>query len=72
MKQTATQSFNEGYISTQELCRRLGICRSTVYRLGLHDFTIPIGGVWRFKWADIVQHFENERRRMDTVSDTER
>ena len=50
------------YVSTGELCKRLGICRSTIYRHGLHRFAIAVGSVWRFRWADVVKHYQNEKK----------
>lgn len=50
----------EQYLSMRELCARLGISRSTVYRQGLHAYGVLVGRVWRFDWSAIKQHLEAE------------
>ncbi len=48
------------FISSAELCRRLGISRSTVYRQDFHVFALRIGHVWRFDWEAIVKCLREE------------
>lgn len=50
------------YIPMREVCRRLGIARSTVYRHDLFRYAIQVGSQWRFRWADVVKHYETQRK----------
>lgn len=43
------------YIPRRELCKRLGISPSTVYRQGLQEFAVAIGGAIRYDWHAILQ-----------------
>lgn len=54
------------YIVRRELCRRLNISPSTVYRHGLQDFAVLIGGAVRYDWCAIVEAY---RMPADTDSD---
>ena len=45
------------FITTPELCRRLGICRRTVLNHGLTRYALRVGSQWRFPWADILHHY---------------
>ena len=48
------------FISSAELCRRLGISRSTVYRQKFHDYAVKVGSTWRFRWDAIIQVLQEE------------
>jgi len=56
----ATMSTTPEYLTMDELCQRLNVCRATVYRQGLHAFGVKVGRVWRFDWGSIKDHLEAE------------
>jgi hypothetical protein len=47
------------YITGTELRRRLAISKSTVHRHALNRFALKVGGTWRYRFQDIVRHYEN-------------
>ena len=56
------------YVTTRELCRRLSISRATVRRHGLSQFGIFVGNGWRYKLADVIRHYEQQRDAESTES----
>ncbi|MBI3455184.1 MAG: hypothetical protein HY002_05285 [Candidatus Rokubacteria bacterium] len=61
-----TQPAPPEYIPRKELCRRLGISPSTVYRHALQDFAVVIGNAVRYDWHAIVEAY---RMQADTEGD---
>lgn len=57
MNQPATASIAPEYITRKELCRRLHISPSTVYRHGLQDFAVLIGNAVRYDWPAILEAY---------------
>jgi hypothetical protein len=45
------------FISSSELCRRLGICRRTIVNHGLRRFAVRVGAQWRYDWPRVLQHY---------------
>lgn len=54
------------YITRKELCRRLYISPSTVYRHRLQDFAVLIGNAVRYDWHAILGAY---RMQAETESD---
>lgn len=55
-----TESPRDEYVPMSEVCRRLSISRSTVYRHGLLKYAIPFGHGWRFNWRDVLKHYAQQ------------
>ena len=52
-----TRPATPEYVSRKELCRRLSISPSTVYRHGVQDYALLIGNAVRYNWAAIVEAY---------------
>ena len=57
MTAPASPSHPPEYITRKELCKRLNISPSTVYRHALQDFAIAIGGAIRYDWNAIIRAY---------------
>lgn len=57
MRDAGTRADTEEYITRKELCRRLHVSPSTVYRHGLQDFAVLIGNAVRYDWCAIVDAY---------------
>lgn len=60
MTEKATRSDAPEYVTMSELCRRLSISRSSVYRHSLLRYAIPFGRCWRFNWGDVLTYLQRE------------
>lgn len=58
-RQPAEKALTE-FITTNELCRRLQVCRRTVLNHGLTRYAIRLGSQWRFDWRAIVAHYAGD------------
>jgi predicted DNA-binding transcriptional regulator AlpA len=52
------------YITAAELCRRLSISRSTIYRHHLPRFAIYVGSQWRYHWPSVLAWYQRGTARI--------
>lgn len=57
------------YFTVSQVCRYLGISRATFYRHGLSQFGFPIGGHWRIRLNDVIDHYERQLEPGDSTEE---